>query len=333
MHIKRISLTVLLVLLFVSLEVQGQRGVTPRAGGTHYVYGDIKVNQGQAGGKPISLDLILFNEYGNPISRQRVSSNGRYRFIDLAEGRYYIVVEFENNEVARINNIDFSSPLKTDLQQDIELQMRDLSGAVKPGVISAGDRYDRGAKTAAIFSRASEAIENKHYDVAISLLRQIVDTDPADFQAWVELGTAYFTQKNFDEAEKAYTQGLKLKPDNPIALISFGRLRIAQKNFDGAIELLTQAVKVQPTSPQANYFLGEAYLQVKKGSLGVGYLNEAIRLDPAGMADAHLRLAALYNAAGMKDKAAAEYEQYLKQRPDDADRKKMEKYITENKKP
>jgi tetratricopeptide (TPR) repeat protein len=329
---KRISLSIVLVLLLAALEVQGQRGVTPRAGGTHYVYGDIKVNQGQATGKPISLDLILFNEYGNAISRQRVSSNGRYRFIDLADGRYEIVVEFESNEITRIK-VDFSSPLKTDVQQDIELQVRDLSGAVKPGVISAADRYDRGAKTASIFSRASEAIENKHYDVAISLLRQIVETDPADFQAWVELGTAYFAEKNFDEAEKAYTQGLKRKPDNPVALISLGRLRIAQKNFDAAIEVLTQAVKVQPTSPQANYFLGEAYLQVKKGSLAVGYLNEAIKLDPVGMADAHLRLATLYNAAGMKDKAVAEYEQFLKQRPDDADRKKMEKYITENKKP
>ena len=329
---KRISLSVLSILLLASLEVQGQRGITPRAGGTHYVYGDIKVNQGQATGKPISLDLILFNEYGNAISRQRVSSNGRYRFIDLADGRYYIVVEFEGAEITRIN-VDFSSPLKTDVQQDIELQMRDLSGAVKPGVISAAEKYDRGAKTATMFSRASEAIANKHYDVAISLLRQIVDTDPADFQAWTELGTAYFAGKNFDEAEKAYTQGLKRKTDNPVALISLGRLRIAQKNFDGAIEVLTQAVKVQPTSPQANYFLGEAYLQVKKGSLGVGYLNEAIRLDPVGMADAHLRLAALYNAAGMKDKAVAEYEQFLKQRPDDPDRKKMEKYISENKKP
>ena len=328
---KRISLAVLSVLLLAALEVQGQRGVTPRAGGTHYVYGDIKVKQGQSSGKPISLDLILFNEFGNPISRQRVSSNGRYRFIDLADGRYYIVVEFESSEITRIT-VDFASPLKTDLQQDIELQMRDLS-AVKTGVISAADKYNRGAKTASVFSRASEAIENKHYDVAISLLRQIVDTDPADFQAWVELGTAYFAEKNFDEAEKAYTQALKKKADNPVALISLGRLRIAQKNFDAAIEVLTQAVKVQPTSPQANYFLGEAYLQIKKGSLAVGYLNEAIKLDPVGMADAHLRLATLYNAAGMKDKAAAEYEQFLNQRPDDADRKKLEKYITDNKKP
>ena len=332
MHIKRISLTVSFIILLTAMEAQGQRGIPTRTGGTHIVYGDVKVDQSQSSGNPISLDLILFNEFGNPISRQKVSSNGRYRFIDLADGRYYIVVEFENSEVTRIT-VDFSSPIKTDLQQDIELQSRDLSAAVKAGVIAAADRYDRGAKTATLFSKASEAMGKKHYDVAVSLLQQIVDVDPADFQAWGELGTAYFAQKNFDEAEKAYTQALKKKPDYPVVLISLGRLRIVQKNYDGAIEVLTQAVKLQPTSPQANYFLGEAYLQIKKGSLGVGYLNEAIKLDPVGMADAHLLLAALYNAVGMKDKAAAEYEQFLKQRPDDPDRKKLEKYITENKKP
>ena len=65
--------------------------------------------------------------------------------------------------------------------------------------------------------------------------------------------------------------------------------------------------------------------------MAVGFLNEAIKLDPLGMADAHLRLATLYNAAGMKDKAAAEYEAFLKKRPDYPDRKKLEQYIAENK--
>jgi tetratricopeptide (TPR) repeat protein len=92
-------------------------------------------------------------------------------------------------------------------------------------------------------------------------------------------------------------------------------------------------VKLEPPSAQANFFLGEAYLQIKKGSLAVGYLNEAIRLDPSGMADAHLRLGALYNAVGLKDKAATEYEEFLKQRPDDPEKENLRAYITAYKKP
>jgi len=331
---KRITLSVVLILLFAaSVAAQSGPGGRGAPAGHHVVYGNIKVDERQAnGGKPISLDVILLNEYGNTLSRQRVSSNGRYRFIDLADGRYYVVVEYENSELTRVS-VDFSSPVKTDLEQDIELQWRDLSGAAKAGVVSAADNYERPAKTAKILSKATEAVKNKNYDEAISSLRQIVDSDAADFPAWKELGTVYFIQKNYAEAERAYLQAISKHPNYASALISLGRLRIAQKNFDRAIEVLTQAVKAQPTSPQANYFLGEAYLQIKKGSLAVGYLNEAIKLDPMGMADAHLRLAVLYNAVGMKDKAAAEYEEFLKKRPDDPEKQQLQAYITANKKP
>ena len=105
-----------------------------------------------------------------------------------------------------------------------------------------------------------------------------------------------------------------------------------QTKFEKAIDVLTAAVRVKPESADANYFLGEAYLQAKRGSLAVGYFNAALRLAPQGMANVHLRLAALYNGAGMKDKAAAEYEQFLKTKPDYADRKKLEEYISANKK-
>ena len=263
--------------------------------------------------------------------RQTVPSNGRYRFLSLRDGRYNIAVEFENVEIVRVL-VYVSSPFKTDFRQDIELQLRDSLRVTKAEVVSAADNYDHTAANARLFRRAGEASANKRYDQAISLLRQIVESDPADFPAWQEWGTVYFIQKNFDEAEKAYVQALARNSDYAVALISLGRLRIARKNFDGAIEVLTRAVKVQPTSPQANYFLGEAYLQIKKGSMAVGYLNEAIKLDPIGMADAHLRLAALYNARDLKDKAAAEYSEFLKKRPDYPYRKKLLEYIAANKK-
>lgn len=114
--------------------------------------------------------------------------------------------------------------------------------------------------------------------------------------------------------------------------MNLGRVRVLRKNFEGAIEPLTKAVEIQPTSAAANYYLGESYLQIKKGSKAVGYLNQAIKLDPVGRADAHLRLATLYNAAGLKDRAALEYEEFLKKKPNFPDRKKLEDYIAANKK-
>ena len=332
MHRRFVILSLLLFTIcnYAFAQRPGGRGDAP-SNTRHIVYGDIKVEQA-SGDKPVSLDMTLFNEYGNAFARQRVQSNGRYRFIDIPDGRYYIVVEYEGAELERFT-VDFSSQFKSDLQKDIELQARTVSEATKAAVIAAADKYNRPAKTSSLFTKASDARKNKKYDESASLFRQVVESDPADFQAWFELGTVYFIEKNYAEADKAYTQAIAKHPEYAVALISLGRLRIVEKNYEGAIEALSQAVKVQPTSAQANYFLGEAYLQNKKGSLGVGYLNEALKLDPIGMADAHLRLGALYNAAGMKDKAAAEYEQYLKKVPDYEDKQKLQDYITANKKP
>lgn len=331
--LRKIAMLSLLLLLGSSYALaQGGRGAAA-SNTRHIVYGDIKVEQGQgAADKPISLEIILFNEFGNAFARQRVQSNGRYRFIDIPDGRYYIVVEYEGAELERFI-VDFSSQFKSDMQRDIELQARALSEATKAAVVAAADKYNRGPKTSSMFTKAKDAARNKKYDEAATLFRQITETDPGDFPAWFELGTVYFIQKNYTEAEKAYTQAIARHPDYGVALISLGRLRIVQKNYDGAIEALSQAVKVVPTSAQANYFLGEAYLQNKKGSLAVAYLNQAIKLDPVGMADAHLRLGALYNAAGMKDKAAAEYEEFLKVVPDYDGKKQLQDYITANKKP
>src|SRR5215470_11083054 len=300
--------------------------------GGHTLFGDIKVDESQTNGlKTASFQVLLYTEAGNLLMRQTVASNGRYRFLDLRNGRYEVVVEFENVEIARFL-VSVNSPFKTDFRQDVELQWQNLSERIKPGVISAADNYHRSAGNAALFRKATKANANKHYDEAINFLKPIVENDAADFQAWQELGTMYFIQKKFPEAEQAYLQGLKARPNYSPTLISLGRLRIVRKTFDLAIEVLDQAVKVEPNSAQANYFLGEAYLQIKLGSKAVPYLNEAIRLDPSGMADAHLRLAALYHARNLKDKAALEYEEFLKQRPDYPEKKQLEAYILANKK-
>ncbi len=316
--------------IFLILLLAGLAGA--QAGG-HTLFGDIKVDESQVNhSKPLSLQVLLYSEGGNLLFRQTVSSNGRYRFLSLRDGRYDVVVEVDNVEKARVR-VYVNSPFKTDFRQDIEFQLLETPRRARPGVISVADNFNHTAANAVLFRKASEASEKKRYQQAITLLRQIVDSDPADFPAWQELGTAYFIQKNFQEAEQAYHQALSKYPDYAVALISLGRLRITLKNFEGAILVLTHAVKVQPKSPQANYFLGEAYLQVKLGSKAVPYLNEAIKLDPEGMADAHLRLATLYNAKNLKNKAAGEYETFLKKRPDYPYKKQLKEYIAANKTP
>jgi len=321
------------VLLLFSAGVTLAQGGDPmgKLQGKFIIYGDLSVT-GAAEEKPLTFTVMLVFRRGAIVDRQTVGSRGRYQFNNIGSGDYELVVEFENNEVWR-EQVKLTG-METRFRQDIALEWK--SGApggasAKPATVSPEDVYERKGANKGRFEKAQEAFDKKEYDKAVTFFTQIITDDPQDFQAWSELGTVYLVQKNLVEAEKAYVRATEVRPKFFLALLNLGRVRMSQKNFDGAIPVLEQAVTAQPSSAEANYRLGDAYLQVKKGSKAVGYLNEALKLDPVGKADAHLLLAALYNGAGMKDKAAAEYEAFLKKKPDYADRKKLEAYVAANK--
>jgi tetratricopeptide (TPR) repeat protein len=326
---RRLFMLVLLVPAFCSV-VFAQLGAI-RDRGPHTLYGDIKVETepGSESQKPLSLEVQLYIINGTLVGRETVSANGRYRFMDLANGEYDVVVMSENLEVARVR-VRVQSVYKTDFRQDITLQARVNHTETRAATISAADVYERTGANKSLFEKGQKAADEKKYDAAVDLFDRLVAADPKDFQAWTELGTVQLMRNNIDEAEKAYRRAIQEHPTFTLALLDLGRLLSAEKKFEDAITPLTEAVTSSPTSAEANFLLGEAYLQIKKGSKAVPYLTEAAKL---GKAEAHLRLATLYNAVGMKDKAAEQYQEFLKKRPDYKDRKTLEQYISANKKP
>jgi tetratricopeptide (TPR) repeat protein len=302
------------------------------AQGGFTIFGDVRVTSD--GTTPVARDVlvVLRRVTDGEVGRQMVSSRGRYRFTNLKEGEYEIIAEADGKEIGRLTQIrvgGFLSNTAYGYQNDLEIRWTPGMGAAPGGVISAADIYDRPASTRSLFIKAEESVAKKKYDQATTLLKQIVETDKGDFQAWNALGTVYLAQQKLEDAENAYLQALSARPASLRALLNLGRVRSAQKRCEEAIEPLTKAVELQPDSGDANMLIGECYLQVKKGSKAIPYLNEAAKL---GRPEAHLRLGWLYNAAGLKDKAALEYEEYLKKKPEYPERNKLKEYIQTNKK-
>ncbi len=315
------------------LLVLGGAPATTAQGG-NVLYGDLIVEDDNSGGlRPINYLVILYSANGYVQSRQTVAPNGRYRFNNLVDGDYDVVVEVENTEVARLR-IQLRSPIiKTDFKHDITLAWKGTNHQpVRPGTISSEDFYKRTAENQKAFVRARAAVDRKKYDQSQVMLQQLVAKDPNDFQAWTELGTVFLINKDLTEAEKAYEEALAVRPKFFLALMNLGRVRLMQRRFADAIPALSRALEVKATAADANYYLGEAYLQLKKGSRAVGYFYQALKLDPIGKAEAHLRLAKLYDAAGLKQMAAAEYAEFLKKKPDYPERKKLVSYISQHQK-
>src|SRR5262249_9539605 len=158
------------------------------------------------------------------------------------------------------------------------------------GVVSAG--YERSKDNQNRYDRALAEIKKGNNDSAISLLNTVIDSDPKDYYALVQLGNAFFLKNNIKDAEEAYLRAISLQPSYTLASVNLGKLYLSRGDNDKAIEILSKAVETDPASADANHYLGEAYLAVKKGSKAVIYLNEAIRLAPVEKAEVHLRLAA-----------------------------------------
>ncbi|HEY6231335.1 MAG TPA: tetratricopeptide repeat protein [Pyrinomonadaceae bacterium] len=315
--------------------------VLAQSGGSNTLYGDLKVDESKVSGlKPMSFEVVLTGRNRSSIGRQMVAKNGRYRFENLANGTYYISVLMGGSEVASVRVTLLSgagndSRVGGDYRQDIALEWRPnpADREAKAGVVSAMKHYERSAAHGSMFDKAENSMKEKDYSRAITLLREIVAVDPKDFEAWTELGTAYFLKHNSADAEQAYLRAIEQEPTFTLAFVDLGKLRLEQKNFEGAIEILTRAATLPPPSAEVNYFLGEAYLNLKKGSKAVAYMNEAIKIDPIGKAEIHLRVAEIYDNVGLKDLAALEYEKFLAKRKDYPEKKKLQKYIAQNKKP
>jgi Flp pilus assembly protein TadD len=268
--------------------------------------------------------------YGRFVSRRQTASDGSYTLDDVPRVGSTVVVEIEGSEAANYQVIPTPASV---IYQDFSVnwsRVRDFK--MKAGVVSTKYMYVRSDENQRLFDKAISAMAEKKNGKAISLFLEIVTTDPKDFVSLTQLGNLYFLDQKYADAEHSYLKAIEQRPDYIMALINLGKLYLIKKEIDNAIESLIRAVNIEPTSADNQQMLGEAYLMAKKGSKAVIYLNEAIRLAPIEKADVHLSLAALYDAAGLRDKASIEYKLYIEKVPNAKDKDRLERYIKENSK-
>lgn len=307
-------------------EVSSATGL-PIPIGAPVIYGQVSVENIPRGERRPTI-FVTLSLSGIQVDRRPVNELGYFFFLQAPRPNQSLLFEMNGTEIGRAYiPITNGNRARQDVTVDWN-SVRSLSIG-KTGTVSA-NAYPRSPEAEKSFEAAMAAVKENKNDVALKLFNELVQKDAKDYLSWTMIGQIHYADKKYGEAVPPFTKALELKPDFLLARVTWGRVALSQKEFDKAVEILTKAVEVDPNSADANHYLGEAYLQIKKGSLAVGYLNKAIELAPAQKADIHLRLAALYNGAGAKDRAAAEYKAFLEKNPTYAEKSKLEQYIKEN---
>lgn len=293
-----------------------------------FIFGRITVLANDANAKFPKVTITYANRSQSP-SRVTVGKSGSYCFKVTGGSGGSLAIDIDGVEVARRDVPDFGPPQK---REDFQVSVPGSGPALAPpGVVSSKFSYPPNDKTAELYKAAVRAESEKDLKTAISSMKRVVSIDPNDFIAWAHLGTLHFRNDQLQDADSAYRKSLALREDYTPAWINVGTLRIAQKQLEAAIEIFKHAAALEPDDARTFRILGEAYLQNKQGTFGAQALNHAIRLDPIGQAECHLQLAHLYELAGATDLAVKEYLKFLEKVPDHPERKKFEKYISDNK--
>ena len=295
--------------------------------GAPVIYGQVSID-GMPRGERRPLIYVTLLISGTQIDRRPADERGYFFFLQTPRHGHTLLFEVDGGEVGRAY---LTVGTGNRLRQDVSIDWKALRGAsaAKIGAISASG-YVRNAEAEKAFDKGMTAVKEKKNDDALVIFKQMVQKDPNDYLVWTMVGSIYSDDKKYGDAAPAFAKAIELKPEFMLARINLGKMELTQKNPERAIEILTKAVDIDPKSADANHYLGEAYLQAKKGSMAVGFLNKAIELAPLQKAEIHLRLAALYNAAGLKDRAAAEYKLFVEKVPNHGDKSKFEQYIKDN---
>jgi len=99
-------------------------------------------------------------------------------------------------------------------------------------------------------TQAETAIEKRDYAAAESLLRKLVEREPASYVAWFDLGFVENAMGKVEESIAAYRKSVAAKPDVFESNLNLG-LQLAKSGRPDAEEFLRAATRLKPTGNPA----------------------------------------------------------------------------------
>ncbi len=160
-------------------------------------------------------------------------------------------------------------------------------GPYKPMITIDQDWVTIKIDTSAIISQEADyrktvsLCEKGKYEEAKSILRKLIDKNPANSEYHRIMGQILSDEGDQEEAINSLIDSLKWDPKNGYALTMMGNIFAKFKNdIDTAMKYYDQALKINPDDHLAINNIGANLLQLGKTQEGISYLEKAYALNP-----------------------------------------------------
>jgi len=160
--------------------------------------------------------------------------------------------------------------------------------------------------------------EKKNKAEIITVLKEILDFDPGNERALIELGLFYYNTKDHHNADEMFAELGREIRKNPDLVINIVQLLIPEHRYQDAATVLSQVRKAQPGNANINFFLGMAYEGLEKPDKAIEYYLK-VTPDHPQYKKTILSIAFLYRDMNRMEEAIRFLEQHHRQSPADID--------------
>ncbi|HEU4598075.1 MAG TPA: tetratricopeptide repeat protein, partial [Pyrinomonadaceae bacterium] len=120
----------------------------------------------------------------------------------------------------------------------------------------------------------------REYTEAVSVLREQTRINPFDDYSYYLLGYALWRQQNYAEAEAAFRKQLEVTPLHKAAQGSLGQLLVEWRKYKEAVPELEKAITLTPEDETLFLRLGSAYLHLGQHPKATEAFGKAVELAP-----------------------------------------------------
>lgn len=151
--------------------------------------------------------------------------------------------------------------------------------------------------------RATVALAERRYADAVVELKAALKFSPQDPALVEQLGSAYYSARDFENAAATLAPLVKSNRDNPTLLAVYGDALVQLQRLDEGLPILERAIELNPGDGSTALTLARAYLQKGEFSSAIPLIEPQLSGDEDG--SLHVQLARAYSGMGQKEKAEA----------------------------
>mgnify|MGYP000875917931 CR=1 FL=1 len=200
----------------------------------------------------------------------------------------------------------FLAALKAPPPPKSVVDVADLDGKAPPAARAA---HEQGMK----------AFNAGNAEAAIGAFTQALALYPQYLRALNDLGVLYLKLNRLDEAAATFQQAISLNARFYFPRLNLGVVRNRQRRYTQAVEILAPLVKEMPALTQARLTLADGLIASQQWDEAEEQLRTALKdekLDRHAQAEAHQKLAVVFNHAQSYEAAAREFEKEVALEPD-----------------